>query len=442
MSPAEPGRTDAAWTGVALVIGTLTIAAVAAALGRIEPIQNANDESRWCTVWSLVERGTYVIDDAPWTAHTVDKIRRDGHFYSSKPPLFPTMVAGGYAALRALTGWRLETHPHLVVRTLLALVNVAPLGLFLWLYAQFVAARTASLFDRTLCLAAAALGTFVTSYAVTLNNHTPAALVCFFVIYAVQRLSAETDGCTPLSPRPRRTSALFAAAGGLAGLLPALDFLAVPFCVCVFAWLLRLDPRRCLTAFVPAALVPIAGFFITNWLVMDGLLPAYAFKFTELYRYPGSFWENPRGIAANHDSTATYLFHMMLGHHGWFSHTPLFIPLAASMVVRWRRGPAGLPAFNLFVIANFAAVALFHLYNGSRDYGGTCQGLRWLFWMIPLWLAALPGELPALTRTPAARAGMLAALALSAFSALYALPAPWGTSWLHQGFRWTGWISY
>ena len=34
----------------------------------------ANDISRWCTVWSLLERGTYAIDDCPWQSQTQDKV--------------------------------------------------------------------------------------------------------------------------------------------------------------------------------------------------------------------------------------------------------------------------------------------------------------------------------------------------------------------------------
>ena len=36
----------------------------------------ANDISRWCTVWSLLERGTYAIDECPWQVDTQDKVER------------------------------------------------------------------------------------------------------------------------------------------------------------------------------------------------------------------------------------------------------------------------------------------------------------------------------------------------------------------------------
>src|SRR5436190_23092857 len=89
---------------VALVVIT---AATAIALGHTlrQPIQmGANDISRWCTVWSLLERGSYIIDDCPWQVETQDKVfstsRWTGgeqgpkHFYSSKPAFLPTIIAG------------------------------------------------------------------------------------------------------------------------------------------------------------------------------------------------------------------------------------------------------------------------------------------------------------------------------------------------------------
>src|SRR5947208_2375926 len=92
---------------VALIV---IVAATAQALGlalNTPTFLGANDISRWCTVWSLVERGTYAIDQCPWQYRTQDKVKRPApfravppgrqpveHFYSSKPPLLPTVIAG------------------------------------------------------------------------------------------------------------------------------------------------------------------------------------------------------------------------------------------------------------------------------------------------------------------------------------------------------------
>ncbi len=58
---------------------------------------------------------------------------RDGkrHCYSSKPPLFPTLVAGIYAVVSCVTGMTLtDQEPMYMTRILLAFVNLPLLGLF------------------------------------------------------------------------------------------------------------------------------------------------------------------------------------------------------------------------------------------------------------------------------------------------------------------------
>ena len=58
---------------------SLAIVTAGIALGlmmRTGPVHCPNDQSRWDTVWSLVEQGTYIIDGAPWE-HTIDKVQRD-----------------------------------------------------------------------------------------------------------------------------------------------------------------------------------------------------------------------------------------------------------------------------------------------------------------------------------------------------------------------------
>src|SRR4051812_40386555 len=58
-----------------IVIGTSTAMALGATLKMPTQLE-ANDISRWCTVWSLLERDTYAIDNCPWQAKTQDKVRK------------------------------------------------------------------------------------------------------------------------------------------------------------------------------------------------------------------------------------------------------------------------------------------------------------------------------------------------------------------------------
>src|SRR3954469_8736150 len=96
-----------------IVIVAATAQSLGAAL-RMPTQLTANDISRYCTVWSLLERGTYAIDDCPWQKDTQDKVKKaepfskespaPEHFYSSKPPLFATLMAGVIYPFRVATG--------------------------------------------------------------------------------------------------------------------------------------------------------------------------------------------------------------------------------------------------------------------------------------------------------------------------------------------------
>lgn len=134
----------------------IILVALAIAAGRIATVTSkegdtaflsANDRSRWCTVATLVERGTFVIDEQiqipgkkmknrrPWA--TIDKVRHLGsdgkqHFYSSKPPLFPSLVAVVYKVVNMFSGMTLTDEPIYVARIILMLVNLPLLALFYW----------------------------------------------------------------------------------------------------------------------------------------------------------------------------------------------------------------------------------------------------------------------------------------------------------------------
>jgi hypothetical protein len=90
-----------------LIARVVIVVAVAQQFGHAlssPSLMGYNDISRWCTVWSLVERGTYAIDDCPWVESTIDKVYGipfpggpgtpgRGRYYSSKPPLLSTLGA-------------------------------------------------------------------------------------------------------------------------------------------------------------------------------------------------------------------------------------------------------------------------------------------------------------------------------------------------------------
>src|ERR1700686_641702 len=109
---------------------------------RERPFLSANDRSRWSTVRSLVEQGTYAIDDvvAQRGWDTIDMVKHLGsdgqeHLYSSKPPLLATLMAAEYWLINRLTGATLARHPYEIGRFMLLSINVTAMLVYFVLLA-------------------------------------------------------------------------------------------------------------------------------------------------------------------------------------------------------------------------------------------------------------------------------------------------------------------
>jgi hypothetical protein len=484
MNSSEPdtGRSDVRQFAALIMITAATALALGHALR--QPTQmGANDISRWCTVWSLLERGTYVIDECPWQADTQDKIFRAPkgargespgkepvrHYYSSKPALLPTLIAGILYPARALTGvpldkvvlqkreprWTQKPDPAspygvkgvletpqdpvrwpayiFYFKPIVILVNVVPYAIFLILFARVLDRYAANDWAWLFCLIAAAFGTYLLPFTQTLNNHTIAAFSAFFALYQLIEIY---DSQEPAGWR-------FAAAGLFAAFattneLPALAFLAL-----LFGMLFAAFPRQTLVYFVPAAVVPIAAFLVAQYAVFGEFRLAYEAFGTDEYLYEGSFWKTPLDLDylnEHPEPYAVYLFHLTLGHHGFFSLTPIFL-LSLVGLVRllgaegWfplpRRGAGPLTAVAWLTTILTVVLLAFYTWNPkARNYGGSTQGLRWLFWIIPFWLLVLPRGAEWGERRPWFRGLCLLALALSVMSAGYAIRNPWTHPWI------------
>jgi hypothetical protein len=421
------------------VIFAVTLGVLGAAVWRVKPLLSANDRSRWCTVWSLVERGTYQIDeiDAVPGWSTIDKVRQGGHYYSSKPPVLSTIVAGVYWVVRAVTGWSLNSQPEETMRLILFLVNVLPMLAGLLVMTWLVERYAQSDFARLFVVGAFAFATFLTTFSVTLNNHTVAALAVLAAFYPSCRILA--DG----SLRPIH----FAGAGFFAVFAAVNELPAAAFAAAVAVLLLWRSPARAFLWALPAAIVPLAFFFVTTWLATGSWKPFYADYGTEKYKYVvdgvPSYWMHPAGLDANHDSPLVYLFHCTLGHHGILSLSPIFaFALAAWIVRRLSRGWSLRPVLWASAAITVVVLAFYLTRTENYNYGGNTSGLRWTFWLIPLWLVSMIPVLDALASRLSGRAVALALLAVSTFSAWHPIENPWQHPWLFQVLDRWHWIDY
>jgi hypothetical protein len=120
---------------------------------------------------------------------------------------------------------------------------------------------------------------------------------------------------------------------------------------------------------------------------------------------------------------------MTFGHHGVFSLAPIFL-FSLYGAVRMLRQKGGLRALSaLTLLLTFAMLAFYTWNPKARNYGGSTQGLRWLFWLVPFWLIVLPVGLRAGEDRRWFRWLSLAALAVTVFTVGYGLRSPWSHPW-------------
>jgi len=410
------------------------------------PFLSANDRSRWCTVRALVEHGTYAIDDIVqekgWD--TIDMVKHHGHLYSSKPPLLATLIAGEYWVIHRLTGTTLGQHPHALGRLMLASINISALLVCFVLLASMIERYGHTDWGRIFTMAAVTCGTLLTTFAITLNNHLIAAAAATAALWATLRIWH--DGSRRID---EFVLAGAAAAFCAANELPALSLLAA--CGVALLWK---APRQTLMGFMPAAGVVTMAFFATNYAAHGSWTPPYAHRGDDpeqnwyIYEYQRnghtiqSYWQTRAGIDLGERSPAVYAVNVLVGHHGVFSLTPVWLLsvvglgmmlLGRDRSLRWIA--AGLLALSLVCLAFYLTRPLI-----DRNYGGTSSGFRWMLWFAPLWIFGMLPATDAAAQRRWTRAVCLLLLAFSVISVAYPTWNPWQHPWLWNASQWLGWM--
>jgi hypothetical protein len=483
------------------------------------PTFSSNDRSRWAVVRALVDEGTFVIGRRDRTVvlasgpavlaardpiaaavlfqagflsrtgkqantgiifedgwESVDKVLHPSRleFYSTKPPLLSILAAGEYAFLNKAFGWSIVKQRWQVIRTIVFTFNVVPLAVYLMILAWLGERFADSAWARFYIVAAGGFATLVSPFLITFNNHTVAAASAAVALYATVRIMRGAGRW------------LFALAGFAAGFTGCNELPAASLAAGLGVYLFYKAPGRTLLFFLPAALVPVAA-LTANYLELGQLRPAYAEFGGPWYEYEGSHWRVPpgqtkRGIdfaGRNGETKVMYAFHLLLGHHGLFSLTPIMLLAVAGMLMQaWRlihpltpRPPLPLtgegeqerdngmahspqlrspgeggwghegPLLSLFTLLVSVVVVAFYIVQ-TDNYGGWSNGPRWLMWMTPLWLTAMLPALDWLHRTRAGRALALVLLALSIASMCYQQWNPWRHPWIYNWMESRGWIAY
>jgi hypothetical protein len=433
------------------------------------PTLSSNDRSRWCAVRALVDHGTWVIghrtvnsdktyrDDGivfeeGW--QTVDRVKKPetNDYYSSKPPLLTFLAASEYWLLKHALGWTITAHTNHVVKTILIIFNVVPLLLYLWMLRNLIERTGTTDWGRLFVFAAGCFGTFVTTFGDTLNNHLPAAVCTLATLYPILMVDNPPQLVLGRFPLPVVPACWRLALSGLCtGLMWSLELPALSLATLLAVMLFLRDWKRTLIWFLPAAVLPaILEMLLNYWAT--GEVITYAKFGTEWYEYDGSHWLKPRageikhGIdwARQHESLGVYILNMVFGHHGLFALTPLWLlSFAGMMRGTWKQFQKNNTEsfFACPTLLVSLVVIAFYLLT-SNNYGGHTSGLRWLIWLTPLWLLSM---MPVTDRLSGSKWGRwlgYAFLAISVFSANFAVSNPWRHPWLFRLMESWGWVRY
>ena len=433
------------------------------------PTFSSNDRSRWATVRALVDHGTYVVGHRETTTEapgyrdegvvfepgweTLDKVMNPEtrEFYSSKPPLLPTLVAGEYWLLKKLFGWDLVANRWEVVGVVLVTVNVLPLLVYLVLVMLLVERFGTTDWGRLFVITAACFGTLMTPFLNTLNNHTLGTFSALAALYAALTIRVLPVGSW-------RNDVLYVVAGLLAGFTACNELPALAFTGLLGLLLLPRSPWRAVILYGGAALVPIVAELLLDYRATGEVLPIY-FKFGgPWYEYAGSHWiyvPGQHGIdfaRKNGETIPVYALNLLVGHHGFFSLTPIYLLGLVGLGVavgrlhregckRWRTEPISWAEVGMMTLVLSVVIIGWYIFK-SDNYGGFTNGPRWLMWLAPFWLLTMLPVVDRLDQTRVGRGLALVLLGLSVFSASYSAWNPWRHPWLYDWMNYHHWIAY
>lgn len=349
-----------------IVIGLLTT---------IPRVRSWSDASRMATVQSLVERGTFIIEESDFI-FTEDKVYIKGHFYSDKSPMSALLGAAVYWPLYHL-GLRLDTGMNLTVWIIILLTVKLPWLLGVIAFGESLKHAGQSDRNRIYIMLSLGVASLFLPFSSAFNNNVQAAAMIaigwFFLMRALH----------PSESGPARRGDLFGA-GLFLSMAGVTDVPSAIFYVGFFALLLA-SPRargRILYYLLPMAVTVLPTFWIT-WSISGSILPFDIHK--EYFDYPGSPWlERGKlsGVAVNPLSfMMVYGPALLFGPKGFILYNPLLL-LAIPRLVREmaRRGPFWREAI---VVAAGSVILIGYYVLYSSNFGGWSYGIRWFLPVLP-----------------------------------------------------------
>lgn len=272
-----------------------------------------NERSRMATIESLVERGTFIIDDSSFIEGCADKIKVNGHFYSEKPPVLSILGAGIYWIVKSMFGLNVNESliiPYLIVFFLV----VIPYSLLLVYF--YKALYLVNLKEKYRLLLTFGLGvaTSILPRTIVFLNHVLALALVFISFYVLLRLK--------LLKKEDPAKGLFLT-GILVGSATIIDYTCGVFIILYILYMILMPKlRNKYFLFLIGIIIPLGIHFIINYTIFGTFRPAY--YIIGAYEYPNSpwpifFWSNING------NPLIDIFNLFWGNRGLFVYSPIVI---------------------------------------------------------------------------------------------------------------------
>ena len=349
--------------GLYRALGVAILAVFALLHSLSEVGMSGNETSRFATVQAVSEQNTFAIEKTVFS--TVDKVKKKsggGHVYSDKPPFLSFAVGVALKPVRSLTGWNFREHPNKLVYLVdLVFGGTVNILLFWWLFNLFRRVRRGAVEAKFLLSLGSVMGSWLLSYSVVLNNHTPAALCVLGAYVALWKYS-------------RKPTYLAAALAGLAcGILGSLEIPggAIFGLALVPALALASPPEKrvehtlmgvCAVAFAALCV------FALNYVAYRNPLPLYLGQ-------GGSYQPGTHS-----KSFVGYAVECLFTYRGIFSCQP-FLLLAFPAL--WFCRKKLFPVEWVMMAATLVFTAFYVIM--TNEFGGWAYGFRYLVPVIPVW---------------------------------------------------------
>jgi hypothetical protein len=362
------------------------VAVVVAWFGARDYAGGWNDGSHLAAAESLVDRGTFIIDDSifvqvprdrsPYPPSdaglaqrgTLDRVYINGHFYSDKPPVVSLLLAALYAALRWGFGLQAAADPQRFCQWLTLGSSGLAYVVAVWCIYGIGERLGLSRPQRAALAASVAASTVALAYSRAVNQHElllAVAAMLFLVLSRIAHVPSPTPGA-------------WLAAGALGGLAYTLDLGAGPLLLACTFGLVCYRARRLgpVALFVLAAMPVVVLHHGITWSIGGTLAPLNSTP--EFLRWPGSPFDAGNATGLLHHSPGSFIVYaadILFGKRGFLLHNLPVLLLIPGIAAMWRRGTSERP--EMVAALGWCAGTWLTYSLLSNNFSGGAVSIRW-----------------------------------------------------------------